>query len=201
MISRFVVLMFLARMATAAPALEVGARYVVTRVHEETTFPTGRLHVSSSSGFGATAELFWTERVSTQLSATFVQPESFLFPNSGREIDLATIGLNPVALTARLYFPARFSPFLGGGAAIVIPGDLEDRFGDDLEIEFDRQHTYVAEAGMRYRKSAKVAFDLSATYMPLEMDLHVRRNTIGAPLPPKLRLNPVILGAAASWRF
>jgi outer membrane protein W len=184
-------LLFLPRMASADPEIEIGARYLTTRLREEDA-----LSVHSSNGFGATAEAFWTERVSTQVSGTFIQPVAFV-----NDIDLGTLGLQTVAVTARFYARTRFAPFVGAGGAVVIPGDLDDRFGENLLVEFDTAQGFAAEAGVRYRRSETVAFELVAMYVPLELDLRVTRNRNGVPLPSTLRLDPVVLAVGASWRF
>lgn len=187
-------------MPLRAADLELGIRHLSMSPMASGTFGENEIDVVSSRGFGATAEVFWTPRISTQLAGTFVNPATFIFP---ADVDLGTFGIDAYSLTARYHVApaARFSPFAGAGAAIVIFGDLEDRFGDDIEMTFDRETALVVEGGVRYRAFSRVAVDLAVSYMPLEATPNHVRNDTTVPLPESVKLDPLIVSVGAGWRF
>ena len=183
--------------AASAQTFEVGVQHVATVM----TGDTGELDVPLGRGFSATGEAFWSPRLSTQLAATFVNPEAILFPSSGGDVDLGTLGVTTYALSARWHFvpEARLSGFVGGGAAYVELGNLDDQFGDAVEADYDPQTTFLVEGGLRYRFRPRLIINLTATYMPLSAETNVRKPH--ASLPAELELNPVTVGLGAAWRF
>lgn len=159
------------------------------------------VNVVSSRGFAATGEVFWTESISTQFAATFLNPAAFVGPND--VVDLGTLGIDTYSATARWHFmpQRRWSAFAGAGVALVSLGNLEDRFGDDLEITFDNEITYLAEAGVRYRFVSNVYLDVAVSYMPLEAEATFVKNDNQIVFPSTLNLNPLTVSAGAAWRF
>jgi len=188
-----------------AADLELGIRHLSTWPRGEKGFDGGDLEVVSSRGFGATAELFWTPRVSTQLAATFINPAAIVFPTNPppNDLDLGTFGMDTYSVTARYHVApdARFSPFVGAGGAMVIFGDLEDRFGDDIEMTFEHQIAPVVEGGVRCRLFERVRLEVSASYMPLEATPNHLRNDTTVPLPSSVSVDPLTVSFGAAWRF
>jgi opacity protein-like surface antigen len=181
--------------------VEVGVHHVGTIMNGESAFEGGDLDVDTSRGFAASAEVFWTERVSTQFAGTFINPVAILNPG---DIDLNTVSLDIYSATARYHFApaARFSPFVGGGAAFVSFGNLEERFADDILMELDPEAAFLAEAGVRYRFRQRIFFDLTVSYMPLEAQTDViRNNRPDVVLPARVSFDPVTISAGAAWRF
>jgi outer membrane protein W len=190
-----VLVAFLVAVPLAAREFEAGVRHVIV-----TTGDTGELDVKLSRGFAATAELYFlSHRFSTELSATFVNPEA-IFAN---EVDLGTLGLQTTALTGRwnLRPESHLTFFVGAGPALVTIGNLDDQFDDKVEIDFDSELTVVGEAGLRYRLPAapRVALVVTVAYMPLEPEPNVRRSNIA--LPQRLGIDPMTFGIGATWRF
>ena len=111
--------------------------------------------------------------------------------------------MDTYSLTARYHAApdARFSPFVGAGGAVVIFGDLEDRFGDDLEMTFDRELGLLVEGGVRVRLVDNVRIEVSASYMPLEATPNHVRNDTGVALPDSVKVDPLTISAGAAWRF
>jgi outer membrane protein W len=192
-------------MPVRAADLELGIRHLSTWPRGEKRFDGGELEVVSSRGFGATAELFWTPHFSTQLAATFINPAAILFPTNPppNDLDLGTFGMDTYSVTARYHVrpDARFSPFAGAGGAVVIFGDLEDRFGDDIEMTFDREMVPLVEGGVRCGVFDRVRLELSASYLPLEATPNHVRNDTNVPLPPSVKVDPLTVSIGASWRF
>jgi outer membrane protein W len=197
--SVFILALILAMPARGAD-LELGIRHVGTWPMGEEAFAGGQLQVVSSRGFAATAEVFWTPHVSTQLAATFINPAAFLLP---ADVDLGTFGIDTYSLTARYHVApdARFSPFAGAGGALVVFGDLEDRFADELEMTFDRETALIAEGGVRYRVLPSVILDAAVSYMPLDATRNHVRNDTTLALPDRVHVDPLTVSVGAAWRF
>lgn len=193
---RLVFVLLLATRAFAAD-FEAGIRHVVVFQ----TGDAGELDVPLSRGFGATAEVFWTDRVSTAFAATFVNPEAILSPANAEPVDLGTIGLDTYSASIRWHFApqARLSAYAGGGAALVQIGNLDDQFGDDVEAEFDSEAALLVEGGLRYRLFPRLFLDLGVTYMPLEAEPNVEKTNVA--LPSEVGLDPVTVTAGVAWRF
>jgi len=195
-------LLVLLALPLAAADFELGIRHVVSK----TMGDSGDLDLALGRGFGATAEVFWTKRWSTNVAATLVNPEAILFPSTPppNDVDLGTLGLDVYSLTARWHMrpDARLSTFVGAGGALVQIGNLDDQFGQTFYADFDNETTFVVEGGLRYRFRPSIAFELGAMYVPLEAEPHVRLATDpNVGLPAKLGLDPVIVSVGASWRF
>lgn len=148
-------------------------------------------------GFGVTAEVFWIPRISTQLSASFSQPQAIL----NGDLDLGTLGINPISLTARFHLrpSARIAPFVGGGPAVVMLGNLDDYFGDDVEADFDHERTFVVEAGVRLRSGPHVVMEMTVSRISLTARPNIRKTNVALPSP--LSIDPIIAGAGIIWRF
>lgn len=194
----------------AAPVLaaevEAGAQHLVAIAMGESRFDGGELTFEQGRGFGAFVEVFWSEWFSTRAAATFVNPAVILFPEAPppNDVDLGTLGLDIYSATARVHFAgrSRFSAYAGAGGALVVIGNLDDRFGENVEIEFDAKTTLVAEAGVRYRIRPRIALEVGVMYLPLEAEPNVRRATDPRiPLPASVAVDPLIVSAGASWRF
>jgi outer membrane protein W len=197
---RLAVLLLLALPLYAAD-VEVGIHHVATVMTGEDAYDGGTLDVEVSRGFAASAEVFFSDRLSTQFAATFINPVAVINPG---DVDLNTISLDIYSLTGRWHFApaARFSAFAGAGAAFVSLGNLEERFDDRIEIEFDPETTFLAEAGVRYRVRPHIILTGALTYMPLEAESIVIRDARpGVALPPRISLDPVTLSLGAAWRF
>lgn len=194
------VLILLAAIPLHAADLELGIRHVGHWPMGDGAFDGGDVEIVSSRGFAATAEVFWTPRISTQLAGTFVNPAAFLHPT---EVDLGTFGMDAYSLSARYHFApdAKWSPFAGAGAAMVIFGDLEDRFGDDLEMTFDRETTFIIEGGLRYHMFEHVIVDAAVSYMPAETTRNHVRNETSLALPTTVAVDPLTVSVGAAWRF
>ncbi|HEX2060973.1 MAG TPA: OmpW family outer membrane protein [Thermoanaerobaculia bacterium] len=158
------------------------------------------IDVVSSRGFAVTGEVFWRENVSAQFAAMFVNPAAILRPE---DVDLGTLGMDLYSVSLRWHVAPRrrFAPFVGGGVALVTFGNLEDRFGEDIEMEFDDETAFFAETGLRYRFYDNLYLDVAVSYMPLEATASRVRNASSVTLPTSVPLDPVTVSAGAAWRF
>jgi len=195
-------LLLLLALPLHAAEIEAGGQHVIAMPSGD----TGTLDIKTSRGFSAHVEVFWSDRVSTRGAATFLNPAAILFPDSPppTDVDLGTLGLDIYSATARIHFGthARVSAFAGGGAALVVIGNLDDQFGDAVEVELDPETTFVAEAGLRYRLFPRVVLEMGVTYMPLEAEANTLRATDPRyPLPSTIAVDPLIVSVGAAWRF
>lgn len=179
----FFLLFFVIAAPLRAAPIEAGVQHVLA-------IPTGEsagLEIVDSRGFGAHLDVFWTGRVSTRFGAVLVNPAAFL-----DGVDMGTLGLDIYSATGRYHFAAqrRLSAFAGAGAAFVEIGNLDDRFGDEVVIEFDPELTFVVEAGLRYRIHPRIALEAGVAYVPLDLDV-----------PRRMAVDPLIVSAGAAWRF
>jgi hypothetical protein len=198
----FVFLLFFIALPLHAADIEAGGQHVIAMTGGD----TGTLDVKTSRGFSAHVEVFWSDRVSTRGTATFLNPAAILFPDNPppTDVDLGTLGLDSYSATARIHLGGqrRLSAFAGGGAALVVIGNLDDQFGDAVEIEFDPETTFVAEGGLRYRIFPRVVLEAGVTYMPLEAEADILRATDPRyPLPSTIAVDPLIVSVGAAWRF
>jgi outer membrane protein W len=193
--------LFLLAFPLRAADVEVGIHHVATMMTGDGAYDGAELEVELSRGFAVSAEVFFSERVSTQLSGTFINPVAVINPG---DVDLNTISLDIYAVTGRWHFApeARLSGFAGGGVAFVSLGNLEERFDDRIELEFDPETTFLVEAGLRYRFRPRIIFTGSLTYMPLEAEsIVIRDERPDVPLPERVTLNPLTVSVGAAWRF
>ena len=191
---RRVFLFLLLAVPLHAADIEVGGQHLIAIPRGE----TGELDIATSRGFGAHVDVFWSDRVSTRVAAMFLNPAAILYPETPppTDVDLGTLGLDIYSATARFHLAprSRVSAFAGGGAAHVSIGNLDDQFGDEVEIEFDPETTLVVEGGVRVRIFSRVVLEASAVYLPLELEAP-------APLPPAIAIDPLIVSVGAAWRF
>lgn len=195
--SRLLACLVFAFIAVSAHAqFEAGIDHVVVLTGE-----SGELDVPLARGFAARGEWFFSPRVSAQLSATFINPEAILFPASGGDVDLGTLGLNTYAIGARWHFrpEQRFAFFAGAGTALVQIGNLDDQFDDEVEADFDNETALFVEGGVRYRFRPRIFVTLTAAYMPLTATPNVRKTNVA--LPDEIDLDPITIGVGAAWRF
>ncbi|MGZ5432721.1 MAG: hypothetical protein ACXWH7_07295, partial [Thermoanaerobaculia bacterium] len=68
--------------------------------------------------------------------------------------------------------------------------------------EFDQETALVAEAGVRYRVYARIVFEASVVYVPLEIEGNVRRATDPRMVVPSpIGVDPLVVNIGAAWRF
>lgn len=188
---RLLVVLFIALPAFGG-SLELGIRHVITNVSSD----TGALEIESGRGFGAVAEWFWNDSLSTQASVTLINPAASIDGT-----DLGTLGMSTYAATARWHIAprARISGYAGGGVAFVKFGDLDDQFGDAIDVQLGDETAFLGEAGLRWHARPHVYLDLGGTYMPLEAKPEIGRSNVA--FPTSVTLDPWTVGVSASWRF
>ena len=180
---RTLLLLILLAAPLHASDVEAGAQHAIAMFGDNEG-----LEIDTSRGFGAHVEVFWSDALSTRAAATFLNPAVFT-----PEADLGTMGLDIWSATARWHLAprSRLSGYAGAGAALVTIGNLDDQFGDEIEVEFDPEIAAVVEGGLRYRIHPRIVLELGVTYLPLEAESD----------GTTIAVDPMIVSAGAAWRF
>jgi hypothetical protein len=198
---RRLLLLLLLAVPLQAAEIEAGGQHVLSRYGDN-----GELEIETSRGFSAHAEIFWRDALSARVSATFLNPATIFYPDDPppADVDLGTLGLDLYAVTARWHLApqARLSAFAGAGGALVVIGNLDDRFGEDVEIEFDPEMAPVVEAGVRYRFRPRIFLEAGVTYVPVEAEGNVIRSSDPrVQVPETIAVDPMMVSVGAAWRF
>lgn len=170
--------LFIALLLIAAP-MQSFAQAGTTEVGAAVAFPffdtddlrAGDLEASidGETGYGLTLNHFWTRRFSTELSWYAVRGE-FSIPDEALALQvLGDVELKVLSATAQFHFlpDARIDPYAGGGIALVSGGfdALEaDHPGDD----FERETTFVANAGIAVNLTERLSIAGDIKYVPYD---------------------------------
>ena len=192
---------FLAPFASAAE-VAVGVRTLAAKAIAGGSYGDGSVDIGTSGGFAATGEVFISDRLSTHLAASFLNPAAFLRPDDAEAIDLNTLGIDTYSATIRYQHPGRrFTPFAGAGAGYTIFGNLEERFGDRIEMTFENSVSWIVEGGIRYHVMDGLWIDAAVAWMPLEAERATAKNDTSLQLPERVAIDPVTISVGASWRW
>lgn len=155
----------------------------------------------SGDGFGVAVNWFWTDRLSTELSASALRTRAGLALDGERVVDLGSMDLTPISLTLQFHLAPRsaLDPYLGVGAAWVLADDLESQDLRELgldRIEIDDELTYVLNAGVGVRLTRSFGLYLDGKYFALEPATR-------APGEEEvdLEINPLVVSAGVRLRF
>ena len=160
------------------------------------------LSFDSNIGFGASANIFWTERVSTEIAAYAVDADTTLSFPGGPDFDLGPLELTPITGTLQFHFAPRstISPYLGVGVAHVLSNEFSS---DDLdlleigEIDVDDETTWLANAGLSFSITPSFGIILDAKYFPFEPATRAAGDTEDLDI----EINPLLLSAGLRLRF
>jgi outer membrane protein W len=164
------------------------------------------IELETDQGYGAAVNVFWSNRISTEIAASLVNPELILSrPADGAE----TRGsLDMIPLTAVLQFhffgARRIDPYVGIGGGYIIFDDIQDSddVGDiDFErIDFANDVGLVANAGLKIGLSANLGLYVDAKYIPLRAAA-TPVFTGGTGREREIEIDPLILAAGISFSF
>jgi outer membrane protein W len=159
------------------------------------------LDFESSVGFGASANWFWGDHLSTELAVMSLNADAELstgFPEGPVIFPLGSLDITPLMFTAQYHFSpdSALDPYLGVGVAHVLTGDLLDESDPDaIPAEFDDETGVLFNAGIGFSVTPNFGLTLDARYIPLEP-------TVTDDLDEfKVELNPLIVSAGLRWRF
>jgi hypothetical protein len=159
-----------------------------------------RLRPVSSLGFGYRRAV--DDRWSISADAMFFGADATVEEGGERLADLDTLAVGPFAVSGQYHFcrTCRVSPWVGGGAAWVVIGDLKS---DDLRaagidhIDFGTRFAPLVSAGADVPLSQRFSVAVDARYMPLKVSGRVA----GDPEETKVTVNPLLVSAGLRFRF
>lgn len=169
---------------------------------EDLTDPT-TIDFDSSAGYGVSANVFFSDRVSAEFALSRVDSESTV-----RRRAVTTPGGNlemmPVTAVLQFHFaPNGFiDPYVGAGAAYVLFDDVEDNGLSGLEsIDFEDDAGLAINAGLGIRLGERFAIVVDGKYVPLESNAKAVVLGSGQTSEGKVDISPIILSAGLSLRF
>lgn len=152
-------------------------------------------------GFGATADIFWGERFSTELGIYAISADGTMDLGFLDEtIELGSLDVTPATLMLRGHFGSdRFDAYVGAGAVFATFESLErEDLGEGvLVLEIDDVFTWGANVGLSVGVSGGFRLGIDAKWIPLEADAIDEAGIDEVTL----ELDPLLLSAGAIWRF
>jgi len=161
--------------------------------------------LDDATGFEIGADLFWSPRISTELSVSSVRHEldASAF---GETVDLGSTRVMPVTAVFELHSGPRgkLDFHIGAGASYVTFEKLEDNAQLTLlgvrSIEFHNKVAPVADAGASWRIGSRWAINADAKWTDIKTDTSATYLD-GTSEGATLNLRQVTLGAGLSMRF
>lgn len=152
----------------------------------------------SDQGFGIGLNVFWSNRISTEFTASQFSPEAAF----EGDVNFGNSSLDMIPITATLQFhfapDSRIDPYIGAGVAYVLfdefDGELDEVDFDAIDVDDD--YGFVINAGVSFDITPSFAIIADAKYVPVEAEI----NASGLA-PATLEINPLILSAGASFQF
>lgn len=163
------------------------------------------LNFDADQGFGLALDVFWSNRISTELAVMKFSPEA-AFEGSGGFEDLIAGDLDMMPITAALRFhfapESRFDPYLGAGVGYILFDEIDSSNLDDIDIgalDVDDDYGFLLNAGFSFDITPNFAIVGDAKYVPVESSI----NAVGADDAEAidLEINPLILSAGISFQF
>lgn len=166
---------------------------------------TAKLELASGNGAEAGVNVYWGERLSTEIAIGSVHHDldATAF---GQHVDLGASRVTPISLLFQYHTNRRgdLDFHLGAGPAFVILGDIANT--SELqslgvqEIRFHDRLAAVADAGFDFRFGRRWAFTVDAKYF----DIHSKTTATysdGTHETAGLNLKQLTVGAGLGWRF
>jgi outer membrane protein len=156
-----------------------------------------------SVGYGAAANVFFSDRVSIEFAISRVDSDTTV-----RRRAVTTPGgslqMMPVTVVMQFHFaPNGFiDPYIGAGAAYVLFDDVEDNGVSGLEsIDFEDDAGLAINAGLGIRLGERFGLVIDGKYVPLESNAKAVVLGTGQTSEGKVDISPIILSAGLSLRF
>ncbi|MHB0972367.1 MAG: OmpW/AlkL family protein [Thermoanaerobaculia bacterium] len=153
----------------------------------------------SDQGFGIGLNVFWSNRISTEFTASMFSPEAAF----EGDVDFGNSSLDMIPLTATLQFhfapDSRIDPYIGAGVAYVLFDEFDNDELDELDfgaIDVDDDYGFVLNAGLSFDITPNFAILGDVRYVPIESEI-----TASGLAPSTLEINPLIISAGASFQF
>ena len=173
---------------------------------EELEDPT-EIDFDADFGYGAAVNFFIGDRVSIELAAARVEPESRLTRRRAAGVPIITGGnleITPLTATLQFHFaPNGFiDPYIGAGAAYVLYDFSEEAETDDIDqIDFDDDVGFAVNAGVGIRLGSNFGLNFDAKYVPIESNATAVIIGQNEEAQGTIEVSPIIISAGLSLRF
>ncbi|HEV7242860.1 MAG TPA: OmpW family outer membrane protein [Thermoanaerobaculia bacterium] len=162
------------------------------------------IEFDASTGYGASVNFFISDRLSIDIGASVISPETRI---RRRAIGAGgDVQIDMIPITGILQFhlaPNSFvDPYIGGGAAYVLFDDINETGLDDLDrIDFKEDVGFVVNAGVGIRLGNRFGIVLDGKYVPIETDATAVNLGATEEADTRVDISPIILSAGLQLRF
>jgi outer membrane protein len=162
------------------------------------------ISLHNKMGYGAGANIFWTNNISTDFSAVEVRPSSrFVTTANGAIVSGPSLRMTPLTALLQFHFSPKgtFDPYVGAGAAYVLfdnisgPGSLGVN-----KINFKNDVGLALNAGLQFGLTRGLALVADGKYVPVHSST-TAVYTAGGQTISKFKINPAIFSAGLALRF
>lgn len=162
------------------------------------------LEIDADAGYGLAANIFFTDRISTEFAIARIEPETTITRRRAVGGQGGTLDIMPITAVVQFHFaPNGFlDPYIGAGAAYVIYDYSGDTSPDVVNnIDVDDDVGLALNAGLGIRLGNRFGITLDGKYVPIESN--ARAVIVGANEESQGRVDvsPIILSAGLSLRF
>lgn len=167
------------------------------------------LEFEDATGFGISANWFWTDRFSTELMAIALDSDAQINISApgepGVALSLGSLDVTPIMLTAQFHLSpdGAIDPYIGVGAAYVLLGDLQpDPLVEAPPVELEDEVTFLVNAGLQFSITPNFGIILDARYMPLQAEPEDdEEGDEELEEEEEVDLDPIIVSLGLRWRF
>lgn len=153
-------------------------------------------------GYGVTADVFWTDLISTEIGLYGLKSDSTMVLGFLDEtVNLGSLDIMPVTLTLRLHFGGdRFDGYVGAGGVYAMfenlrSSDLE--LGGTEHLDIDDETGWLANAGFSVRITNSLAIGVDAKWIPLDVTVEDDQELEAIDL----ELDPLMISGGLLLRF
>jgi outer membrane protein len=162
------------------------------------------IDVDSELGYGASANVFFSDRVSIEFAVSRVEPGTETRGRIAGPAPTGDLEIMPVTAVVQFHFiPNGFiDPYVGAGAAYVLYDfSPSDAITNIDEIEFEDDIGLAVNAGIGLRISRGFGLNFDAKYVPTESNATATVIGSNDEVEATFDVSPIILSAGISLRF
>jgi len=158
----------------------------------------------AATGYGASANIFFGDRLSAEFAIANVSAEA-----SGRRRAVGggftgDVDMMPVTAVLQFHFApnAFIDPYIGGGAAYVLFDDFETQGISNLDrIDIEDDVGFAINAGVGLRLGGRFRANVDAKYIPLEANATAVNVAPGSGVEGRFNVSPIIISAGVGLSF
>ncbi|HEY0157662.1 MAG TPA: OmpW family outer membrane protein [Thermoanaerobaculia bacterium] len=157
------------------------------------------LELDEDTGYGVSFNHFWFESFSTEFAYHRFGGDVEARLDDGPRFDAGEVDASSLTAIGQWHFrrAARFSPYVGAGAAYMSGQFDPTDFGgeDDVAVDFENEFTWAANFGANIGLTESLSLGLDAKV------LHWEPREEGDDASDRVELSPVLLSAGLRYRF